>query len=338
MDNINIWTTTGNSLNSLSSAVMAICAVINIIILLYRKEKKEDNNHSNVRKREPKKGKKEGAIPKNERKTRPEFYIILASLFLIIALSIMQLVNNNKSSNNNKTHPSPGGDSVCMDTKQSKDTLLVFAGGGSVRNYLHKKFGIDVRTQLHSINLAIASGSAWRVLAEEYQFRQLKDNDSLNRFTTICLSAGKMFKEFYDEYMCNMEGTIVAEVYLGDDNLVAYISNDLANDWNIPISDSKKKRNEIPLDVLAQKLNKYLIESNQEARASINKISIFTTNKLSGTLEAYKNCFNDLKKCQDSLKRDYINLEEMIENKQVYIYYDNMMAEQIINKVENGDI
>ena len=147
----------------------------------------------------------------------------------------------------------------------------------------------------------------------------MKDCDSLNMFTTICLSAGKMSKEFCTEYLSDMTDAIVAEVYLGDDRLVAYISNVLWDYWSLPIFLGEKKENVVFSKVLAQKLYD-LNESNQK-----DKVSIFTTNKTSGTLEAYKECF-----------KNYINLEAMIENKQVYIYYDNMSAHKVTDKLEDG--
>ena len=129
---------------------------------------------------------------------------------------------------------------------RGKEPLVVFAGGGSVRNYLLENYFLDVREQPNSINIALASGSSWRVLSEEYQLR--KKDGKMHKFITICLSAGEMSEKFYSEYLSNMENTIVAAVYLGDDNLVTYMSKDMLANWRMLHADT------ISTKVLANKI------------------------------------------------------------------------------------
>jgi hypothetical protein len=227
--------------------------------------------------------------------------IMFVSIILLSGVLIWQL-----SSATTKIVPKP---------TPSKTPLLVFAGGGSVRNYLQEVYSLDVRKQPNSVNIAIASGSAWRVLSEEYQLNgESADNDSLNKFITICLSAGKMSEDFYFEYMSNMKNTIIGEVYLGEDKLVSYISKELRDYWRM--SDSKT----ILSDTLAYKIQE-IIASNQEIKTTDNelkKVRIFTTNKMSGTLESYKKNLPD-----------FVNFEEMMDNKMISIYYDNMDPENV---------
>jgi hypothetical protein len=232
---------------------------------------------------------------------------------------------------------------------KSKEPLLVFAGGGSVRNFLLESpeyknekngEGIDVRKGRNSINIAMASESAWRVLAEEYHNEKIcKKDHNLKRFITICLSAGKMSPEFefYKEYIKPLEDdVIVPEVYLGEDPLIVYISDNISKEWK------KEHIDTIHLKTLASKLQ-MVIEGKDD-------FAVFTTNKMSGTLEKYKMSFQELfhqqnsKMLQDSIailqldsikdskqieriqnsieKRSFVDLEKMLNAQQAYIYYD----------------
>ena len=388
MDNINIWTIS----SSISTNVMAICAVINVIqdasearrtmvvmaIILcvvivilnivltislkkgknnieknnidsnYNIEKNNIDSNYNIEKNnidsnsKTKIEKKKDTNIKDDRKMRPEFYIILASL---VALSIIQLFLNYDKINNYKRE-----DPVDLKTKQNKEPLLVFAGGGSVKNYLMQspKFidketgkGIEVGIDSNTICIPMASGSAWRVLAEEYH---LIDDDSLKKFTTICLSADEMSEEFYTEYISNLKDAIVIKLHLGEDPLVAYISKTVLENWDIDT-------NFILLDTLASKLQR-IIEGKE-------KTYVYTTNIMSGTLEQYKKSFKNSKSVQglgskmiDSIAkklhvdniqdtlmksllknsietRNFFDLEKMIEERQARPYYDKTNIDSI---------
>lgn len=155
----------------------------------------------------------------------------------------------------------------------------------------------------------MASGSAWRVLAEEYQFRKIEDR-KLNKFTTICLSADSISDSFYSEFVENLEGYIIAQVYLGKDYLFTYISDSLKEYWKIGDA--------ITQDVLGQKIQEIINTQIVIIGNKPKKVSVFTTNKTSGTLESYKKCLSN-----------YIHLEEMIDSAKVSIFYDNMKANDI---------
>jgi len=205
---------------------------------------------------------------------------------------------------------------------------LVFVGGGSVRNFLQEEYNLNIRQQRNSINLGIASGSAWRVLGEEYQLDQgkerkesIKEKDDQNKYIAICLSGSKMSRNFYSEYISNFENAIVVEVFLGYDKLVTYISKALSDYWKLGDAST------IQSDTLAQKMQE-LMASNYEIveNDKVKKVAVFSTNKTSGTLELYKN----------SLQK-YIDLEKMIDNKKTIIFYDNMDPEKVyLYKDENG--
>lgn len=293
----------------------------------------------------PRKGKK------SDKEKKIGWYYPMTIFFLSITILLLSLF---LFSHSKKGDTSKGTNTTFC---KEQDTLLVFAGGGSVRNYLDSIYGINIKTWSNSINIAMASGSAWRVLAEEYHNDQsIRNNDSLKEFKTICLSAGKMSTDFCSECMSDVDDAIIIEVLLGNDNLVTYISDGLLKYW-----DMKNKESVLSDTLLVQKIQE-LIRSNQEIKidGKTKKVSIFTTNKTSGTLEAYKKCFHDIKKYQDSMmliefkkkldtmslpdsimnkreknirdsirKRDFINLEAMIDNKRAYILYDNMIPTKV---------
>lgn len=252
---------------------------------------------------------------------------------------------------------------ICQLVQNTKP-VLVFAGGGSVRKFLQEEYKVDVRKQGNSINIAMASGSAWRVLAEEYHNKNnYKKKDNSKKFITICLSAGRIPQEFYNEFISSRlpdnttarkwDDAIIAEVYLGEDNLVAYLSNSLKKRWNL------EEAKTIRLDTLAEKLQR-IIEGK-------DNFAVFTTNKMSGTLEQYKKSFKDSKNVQDLKKllvsrmlddsiaklhidtiqdpimksfvitrihnsiekRSFVNLEKMLDDQQAFTYYEKTKTENI---------
>lgn len=281
-------------------------------------------------------------VPYSQKETKPtsgksSYYLIMSVIILLLAgVLVWQLVQNTKP-------------------------VLVFAGGGSVRSFLNEEYHVDIRKQRNSINIAMASGSAWRVLAEEYQFNKTK-NRKLNRFTTICLSAGEITDEFYSEYFSKLDdNTIVAKVFLGDDALVTYVSPGLLAEWNMLGAETISS--EALVQRIQEKITNPVVMVGNESR----KARVFTTNKTSGTLEAYKQCFQDLKKDPDSLlldeskkvfnaigfhdtiktlksirdsiiKRDFINLEMMIDDNLVSVFYDNMDPDKIDTDPNDSNI
>jgi len=236
--------------------------------------------------------------------------IMIVVIILLFGFLIWQLVSNKKT----------------YKETVSEEPLLVFAGGGSVRNYLMELDPkiLDIK---NSINIAMASGSAWRVLPEEYHCHYSKqESDSSNKFAAICLSAEKIETSgnFYREYIPYLKNAIVAEVYLGDDPLVAYISKSAKDNLKIKDVDS------IILDTLAQNLQK-IVESKKN-------ILIYTTNKTSGTLEQYKKSFQELKYKKSFHSQDSKMLQDSIKELQLDSLKDTILIKRIQKSIKTRSI
>lgn len=191
--------------------------------------------------------------------------------------------------------------------KEASKNLLVFVGGGSVKNYLFYNYdSLDVQNYNNSVNIDLASGNAWRVLFEEAN-HHLNDKEKPNRFTVVCLSANKINDTLVEEHLKNMDRKkiIIVEAFLGYDTLSVRINKNLRkvlDDYSIELSDKT-----INANTLARIIK--FVQNNP------GKVRIFTTNKASGTLECYKNAI----KGTDSTK---IDIDNMIDQKIINIYYD----------------
>lgn len=306
-----------------SSCTIAICAIITLV--------RKESNRENVAPKKVKKDRSkktntgEETLPKtnNMKKKQPEFYIMTAAFLLLLIIFIWQLVSNEHT----PLHPvNPEPDDTIGVPIQNAEPMLVFAGGGSVRNYL---LGIDssLLDVRNSINIAMASGSAWRVLPEEYHCRfPNEESGKSNKFTTICLSARKIETtgNFYMEYIPYLEKAIVVEVFLGDDPLVAYVSNDIRDKWKMKHTDS------ILLDTLAHKLQ-WIIKNKEN-------VSIYTTNKTSGTLEQYKKSFQDLKYKTSFHLQDSMMLQDSITKLHLNSKRDTVLIKRIQKSIETRSI
>ena len=280
--------------------------------------------------------------------------VTLAKVFMVTGILFFILnsgfIIHNLIKNDHNSRKSAVGQNAQVDTIKKTEPQLVFAGGGSVRNYLMQSpnfkdektgMGIEVGIDTNTISIPMASGSAWRVLAEEYH---LKDDDNLKKFTTICLSADEMSEEFYTEYISSLKDAIVIKVDLGEDPLVAYISETVREEYKIDTTF-------IRLDRLALILQR-IIDGKE-------KINVYTTNIMSGTLEQYKKSFKNsnsvqglgskmidsiakelhIDTIQDTLMksllmnsietRNFFDLEKMIEERQARPYYDKTNIDSI---------
>lgn len=190
--------------------------------------------------------------------------------------------------------------------KAASKNLLLFVGGGSVKNYLMYNYdSLDVQNYNNSVNIDLASGNAWRVLFEEAN-HHLNDKEKPNRFIVVCLSANRINDTLVIEHLKNMDGNklVIVEAFLGYDTLSVRINKNLRkvlNDNSIELS-----KQTIDTQTLYGIIK--FVQNNPD------KTRIFTTNKASGTLECYKNTIKKI----DSI----IDLDKMIDKKKINIFYD----------------
>lgn len=182
----------------------------------------------------------------------------------------------------------------------SSSDILIFAGGGSVRNYIKETRDVDIVGYPHSVYANLASGSAWALLAEEASRYQEDGGKGQEYFSSICLSADDIDSTFINEKTKSMfVNARVIRYNLGQDPLVVYVHKKVASDMGIP-----DKSGSICVDSL-RLLVKYALSRPEEVR-------IFTTSKTSGTLRHYQSCFN---------ASDSIDFEKLLDQKQSFLFY-----------------
>lgn len=186
--------------------------------------------------------------------------------------------------------------------------LLIFAGGGSVRNYLSWECEQNVADYPHAIYANLASGSAWALLAEEAARYQEDGQKNKNNYSTICLSADTIDPAFINEKTKSMfKDARIIRYYLGEDPLVVYIHHDVLPEGH-PLWLSET----ITADSLCS-IVKWAISNR-------NKVRLFTTSKTSGTLRQYQSCFRS---------KDKINLETLLDSSLSYLFYFQSTSEYI---------
>lgn len=173
--------------------------------------------------------------------------------------------------------------SIKLDKAESKRLLIV--GGGSARNFienslLSKKNGLSTKYWIYT---NMPSGEAYRLLAEE-NMNYTKDFDSLPYYPVI-ISAQKAKGE---ESFCEINNVkkkqlfkdrgIIIGIYIGNDNLVVYGSNDAFND--IQIGQDSTITNDALNSIIA-------ISKDSIMYKKTPPIMIYTTKNKSGTKNAY---------------------------------------------------
>ena len=192
---------------------------------------------------------------------------------------------------------------------------LVFAGGGSVKNFIEEEKGIDIVEYPHSVYLNMPSGNAWSLLAEEISREQESGGETKNPFSTICFSADDIDSTsvFNGRTETFLEKHKIFKYYLGEDPLVVYVSRDFVGKCGI-----KKEDTLICIDSL-RALLKYVLSSPVSG-------SVYTTSRSSGTLRAYQSCFA----LEDSLEFEMgLSLEG---TKKVLLFNKNSEANYIRTK------
>ena len=191
---------------------------------------------------------------------------------------------------------------------QVTEPTLVLAGGGSVRNFLLEEDGVNVKELKNAISLAVASGSSWTLLNEAYH-DDYRSANSLRKYNIVCLSASEMSQNYYSEYLEDLEGAVVVEVLLGYDQLKLYVEKGSYDDLGLKNSPKISK-------ISTNKLTT-IIDSILKKEDKFKDLYIYTTNKMSGTLDLYKKYLPD------------IDFEKLIDDEQAIVFYDNVDPKKI---------
>ncbi|MBQ9187287.1 MAG: hypothetical protein IJ144_05630 [Prevotella sp.] len=188
---------------------------------------------------------------------------------------------------------------LCWNLSKSSD-LLIFAGGGSVKNYIESTKGIDIAEYPHSVYANLASGSAWALLTEEANRYQEDGGKGQEHFSSICLSADNIDSTFINEKTKGVFANArIIRYNLGSDPLVVYVHNKILQEKHIPMESVS-----ISVDSLRSLIKFALTEKN--------RVRLFTTSKTSGTLRLYQSCFNTT---------DSINFEQLLDSSRSYLFY-----------------
>lgn len=179
--------------------------------------------------------------------------------------------------------------------------LVLFAGGGSVANYIKQEYSldtndpVDVSNYPNAIYANMPSGNARILLSEDYN-RYM--NEKLT-FRTICLSASRASENEFHQSCDSIEffnKVSIVECYIGEDPLVVYV---------------KKEGSE-------RYLRKKWIDEKRitpEGLASLIKqpdaFNVFSTAANSGTSNFYQEILPS---------KDSINFEKLIEGKKAFVY------------------
>ncbi len=157
---------------------------------------------------------------------------------------------------------------------RAPEPLLVFAGGGSVAQFLKENQKVDVENFDNSIYCRMPSSQSWRMLAEEVNRTIDNENISKNKFYPISISAYKavdssFLKASTKEVFKNHAAII--SYYLGEDTLMLYLTNNICKKYDV----EKSELNASQFKELIQKLHK-------------DNVRILHTTPTSGTLRCWQ--------------------------------------------------
>lgn len=186
---------------------------------------------------------------------------------------------------------------------RTEDDIMIFTGGGSVKNFLMKESRVDVTKYPHSIYTNLASGTAWDMLMEEANRYQEEADEDKSGFTTICLSAADIDSAYFvnEKTKGMFNNSRIIRYRAGTDDLTVYVHNDIIKDHNFG-----NITGEITVDSL-RALIRYAVDNP-------HKLRLFTTSRNSGTLRGYQALL---------LPSDSIDLNNLLENKRSYLFYQN---------------
>lgn len=187
-----------------------------------------------------------------------------------------------------------------------KRDILIFAGGGSVKNYIKDTQGVNIMDYPNSVYSNLASGSAWGLLTEE-AFRDQEDGGKNKKhYSSVCLSADDIDSiSFINEKTKGMfKGSRIIKYLMGHDSLVVYVHKDILKYRNYPLDAASISEDSL------RSLIKYAVKNS-------DKINIFSTSKTSGTLRRYQTCFEP---------SDSIDLDKLLDRKQSHLFFPNSLS------------
>lgn len=196
---------------------------------------------------------------------------------------------------------------LCFSVFSSSD-LLIFAGGGSVKNYVENQRKVDIVEYPHSVYANLASGSAWALLLEEANRYQEDGGKGQEHFSSICLSAADIDSVFINEKTKGIFANArIIRYHLGQDPLVVYVHKSFA--YRFGIQDNAVSISADSLRLMV----KYALSNPQAVR-------LFTTSTMSGTLRLYQSCFTN---------SDSVDFKKLLEQKQSNLFYQKSSSTYI---------
>lgn len=198
---------------------------------------------------------------------------------------------------------------VEADSVQS-DSIILFAGGGSVATFLEEKLHVDLSDIPNSVFARMPSGNAWQLLAEEVTNPQVRKV----KFYPVCVSAAEAKESDFvldadsDSYdmisRVFYERARIVSYYLGSERLTVYVSNHALEKESMRLF---KNKDSLSKDELLTLLKKH----------GEDGITVYATKEKSGTAKAYEDfagiTVNNYAKYtensfENSFKEDYIIL------------------------------
>ena len=174
------------------------------------------------------------------------------------------------------------GSGVYLLSKLEPIPLVIFAGGGSVKNYIGCTKGVWIDSIKSdeipkSVYINVPSEYGWTLLKEEiYRF---KGDSKPHPFLYICLSADSItrdsinklgLKEMVKKDSCNAR---IYGCHIGDDPLMVYVADAANGDKTISV------------DALKEKIKPFQSKYNNNGSSK----KLFATSRKSGTLRRYEN-------------------------------------------------
>lgn len=170
--------------------------------------------------------------------------------------------------------PTTTAATVEADSVQS-DSIILFAGGGSVATFLEEELHVDLSDIPNSVFARMPSGNAWTLLSEEVTNPQIEHV----KFYPVCVSATEAPESAFLTDISRstfMERARIVSYYIGSEHPVVFISNSA---YNKPSMQWLRERSQ-----LSQQDLKKLLHQNNNA----DSIAVYTTKKNSGTAKIYQ--------------------------------------------------